>query len=189
MAASKSRSWRYWNNVLHRDVGYLVVGLTLVYAVSGIAVNHIEDWNPNYAFVREEVHFEPFLSDDREEIVRTLVDRLELPEPVDVFRRSPTRVELIYDGWTARADLDTGVASVVRPRERPLLFDLNYLHLNHGKGLWTWIADVYGVLLAFMAITGTMVLRGRTGFGGRGKWLVGAGVLLPLAFVVLTRYV
>ena len=30
---------------LHRDFGYLIVGLTFVYAISGLAVNHIDDWN------------------------------------------------------------------------------------------------------------------------------------------------
>ena len=30
------------------DVGYLVVGLTVIYAISGIAINHIDDWNANF---------------------------------------------------------------------------------------------------------------------------------------------
>jgi len=38
--------WRRWNNTLHRDVGYLVVALTLVYGISGLAINHMADWNP-----------------------------------------------------------------------------------------------------------------------------------------------
>jgi uncharacterized protein len=185
---SKPRSWRYWNNVLHRDVGYLVAGLTLAYAISGVAVNHIEDWNPNYSIGREEIRFEPFVPSDRESTVRTLLDRLDLPEPVDAFRRTPVHVELIYEGWKAEADVEAGTATVMRPRERAVLFDLNFLHLNRGKGLWTWIADVYGVLLAFLAISGMMVLRGRTGFAGRGKWLVAIGVLVPMAYVVVARY-
>jgi hypothetical protein len=37
---------------LHRDLGFLAFGLTIVYAVSGIAVNHIGTWDPN--FIREE---------------------------------------------------------------------------------------------------------------------------------------
>ena len=45
--------WRKWNNILHRDIGYIIVGLTLVYGVSGIAVNHTADWNPNYTVERE----------------------------------------------------------------------------------------------------------------------------------------
>ena len=51
--------WRYWNNVLHRDLGYLVVALTIIYAVSGIAVNHVHDWNPNYSIDRIERKIEP----------------------------------------------------------------------------------------------------------------------------------
>ena len=39
--------WRRWNNVLHRDLGYLVFALTFLYAVSGVAVNHTHQWNPN----------------------------------------------------------------------------------------------------------------------------------------------
>ncbi|HQL31599.1 MAG TPA: hypothetical protein PLM67_15390, partial [Thermoanaerobaculales bacterium] len=35
----------------HRDVGYFIAGLTVIYAVSGIAVNHIDDWNPSYVDV------------------------------------------------------------------------------------------------------------------------------------------
>lgn len=41
-------SWRRFLVVLHRDIGYLCAGLTVIYAISGIAVNHIEEWNPNY---------------------------------------------------------------------------------------------------------------------------------------------
>src|SRR5690606_41194055 len=40
--------WRPWLRAIHRDVGYLAVGLTFVYALSGLAVNHIQDWDPNF---------------------------------------------------------------------------------------------------------------------------------------------
>lgn len=33
---------------LHRDMGALAVGLTLVYAISGLAVNHVADWDPSF---------------------------------------------------------------------------------------------------------------------------------------------
>ncbi len=36
------------NRITHRDIGYLIAGLTIIYAVSGIALNHKHDWNPNY---------------------------------------------------------------------------------------------------------------------------------------------
>ncbi len=40
--------WRAWLRAFHRDVGNLAVGLTLVYALSGLAVNHIADWEPSF---------------------------------------------------------------------------------------------------------------------------------------------
>ena len=43
---------RKWLRILHRDLGYLVAGLTIVYAISGIAVNHVQDWNPNISVER-----------------------------------------------------------------------------------------------------------------------------------------
>ena len=87
-------SWRRVNNVLHRDLGYLLVGLTLVYAVSGVAVNHVGDFNPSYSTVQEDLTFAPFTEPDREVEVRNLVDPLGLPEPVDTVRPSPGRVQL-----------------------------------------------------------------------------------------------
>ncbi len=50
--------WRKWFRVVHRDFGYLFFGLTLVYSVSGIALNHLDDWNSNYIIVRKEITVE-----------------------------------------------------------------------------------------------------------------------------------
>jgi hypothetical protein len=178
-------SWRRVNNVLHRDLGYLLVGLTLVYAVSGVAVNHVGDFNPSYSMVQEEFSFAPFTEPDRDVETRVLLDRLGLPEPVDSFRPSPGRILLLYDGWKVEAEPGAGTATSIRLNPRPVLHAINRLHLNHLKGAWTWFADFYAVLLVFMAISGTLVLRGRTGLSGRGKWFVLVGFLFPIAAVIL----
>ena len=43
-----TRMPRAWLRAVHRDIGYLAVGFTLIYALSGIAMNHIDDWDPNF---------------------------------------------------------------------------------------------------------------------------------------------
>ena len=173
---------------LHRDTGYLVAGLTVVYAVSGIAVNHIEDWNPTWHLVREERRFAPMPVTDRETMTAELVRVLELPGPPrSAFRRAPEQIELFYDGWSVQADVTAGVASTMRPSERPLLGDANHLHLNHPRGAWTFVADAYGFLLAGLAISGLFMIRGRLGLRGRGKWLLAAGLALPALFLLLRR--
>jgi hypothetical protein len=40
---------RKWSRIIHRDFGYIFFGVTLIYALSGIALNHLSDWNPNYS--------------------------------------------------------------------------------------------------------------------------------------------
>jgi hypothetical protein len=181
-------NWRHWNTVLHRDVGYFCVALTVIYAVSGIAVNHVHHWNPSYKIERVERMFEPFPVSDRPTMVAEAVSRLDLRQPNEAFRPAPEVVQLFFDDWSVDVHALEGVAVVERPRDRVLLRDFNYLHLNHPKRLWTYFADAYAALLLLLAVTGMFVLRGRKGLGGRGKWFVLAGLVVPLAFLVVLRY-
>ena len=183
-------NWRRWNNILHRDLGYLCVGLTVIYAVSGIAVNHMHHWNPNLRFERVEETLEPIPQGDRETMVGMAVERLNLPgPPVNSFRPDPATLQLFYDGWSVEIDTVAGIALVERPRDRFILRDVNFLHLNHPKRSWTYVADVYAFLLLFLAVTGMFVLKGRTGLGGRGKWFILAGLLVPVLYLVFLRYI
>lgn len=182
-------NWRAWNTALHRDLGYLAFGLTIVYALSGFVVNHRDDFNSNYSFTRVEKTFEPIPVSDRDTMVAQLVERLKLPgPPKNAFRPRPEQVHLFYDGWTVEADAERGVALVEEPRERAVVRDANFLHLNEARGAWTFIADGYAIVLAFLAISGLVMLRGKKGFLGRGKWFVMAGVLGPLGYLVAVRY-
>jgi hypothetical protein len=181
--------WRHWNTALHRDAGYVVAALTVVYAVSGVAVNHTADWNPNYQLAREERRFEPVPVGERDAMVAELVRKLDLPGPPrDAFRSRPDEVELFYDGWSVKADATAGVATVERPRDRFLLRDFNFLHLNHAKGGWTYVADLYALALCFMAVSGVLIPRGKQSLAGRGKWWVMAGIAVPAAFVIALRH-
>lgn len=180
-------NWRRLNNVLHRDLGYLAAGLTLVYAISGVAVNHRHHWNPSWKVDVETRSFEPVPVSDRETMTAALVRRLELPgPPKSSFRSAPHLVELFYEGWSVKADAAKGTATIERPRGRLALREMNFLHLNEPKGLWTWVADLYAGVLALLAVTGLFVLKGKNGLSGRGKWLTGIGVAIPLlALLVL----
>jgi hypothetical protein len=173
--------------VLHRDVGYFLFGLVTFYSVSGIAVNHIDEWNPSYS-TTESSFSVGALHGDLDALERELVRRLEL-DPDDVagrHRPAPdTFVVFLPHGGEARVDPESGEGTLKQVETRPFLFESNVLHLNHLKGVWTWVADAFAVLLIMLAATGLFILKGRTGLGGRGKWFVAAGLLLPAAFVVL----
>ena len=48
--------WRKWNIIIHRDLGYLCFGLTILYVISGVAVNHIQCIDANGAGGPEDGH-------------------------------------------------------------------------------------------------------------------------------------
>lgn len=187
LEAPRRRTWRHWNALLHRDLGYLAVGLTLVYAISGLAVNHMADWNPTYrkrVEVRQVAPFDPALPEA--ELVALAQVRLGLPVPQAAHQPNAESLHLLYPGGrTAKVDLPSGRAVVEGLAPRPVLYAFNRLHLNAPKGLWTWIADAYAVVLAFLALSGLLLLRGRNGFLGRGKWFVAAGAAVPLLYWLL----
>ncbi len=181
--------WRKWNNILHRDIGYLVVALTLIYGVSGIAVNHTADWNPSYAVEKRALEIGPLAGETRDELVREARERLRLTdEPANAFRPDPETLQLFYARLTYSIDIPTGKVLVEEVRPRRVLFEFNQLHLNAPKRVWTYIADLYAVSLIVVAITGMFVLKGKTGITGRGAWLVGLGLAIPLLYWVVYAY-
>lgn len=175
--------WRRLNNVLHRDVGYVLVGLTLVFGVSGLALNHAADWNPSYRRAKMTRQIKPLTAIEREAQVQEALPQLGITEtPRNSFRPDPNTLQIFFKDNTYAIDAPTGHVIIDQVRTRPVLFELNQMHLNTSKGLWTWIADVYAVALIFMAISGMFVLRGRLGITGRGAWFVAAGALVPVLY-------
>lgn len=173
--------------VIHRDAGYFVAGLVILYSISGVAVNHIEDWNPNYSQVTSEVDLGPLTGSNLDELEGQVVDRLEL-DPAEVAgRHRPSPSELVVflpHGGEVRLDIRNGQGSLKRVATRTLLFESNVLHLNHIKGAWTWISDAFAVVLLFMAISGLLMLKGSTGLLGRGKWFLISGLVIPIGAII-----
>ena len=178
-------NWRRLNNVLHRDIGYLAVGLSIVYGVSGVAVNHKADWNPSYRVGKTFQQIDPVAAGDRDGMVREALEKLGIDQaPRSAFRPNPETLQLFFRQATYSIDLPSGAVVIEAARARPVLFEFNQLHLNTPKRLWTVVADLYAVALIALAVTGIFVLKGRTGITGRGAWLTAIGVLLPALYWV-----
>ena len=172
---------------VHRDVGYFFAGLTVVYAISGIAVNHIEDWNPNYVIRTETRSVGALETGGNDQLAAEVLTRMAITEtPESVVRMSPGQLKIFLDQRTLTVALPSGEVVDEHARRRFVFFELNYLHLNHGKGFWTWFADLYAVGLALLACTGIFIITGTKGLGGRGRWLLLAGLAIPLVYLALT---
>jgi uncharacterized protein len=179
--------WRPWLRAVHRDVGYFCVGLTCVYALSGLAVNHINDWEPNFRqLVRE--HQLPFpVSGTDDQIAELAARSLAIDAPLrESYRTEEHSLQLVFDRKTLTIDTRSGRAVEQAEEPRFFLRAANWLHLNRGKKAWTYIADAYAVGLLLLSLTGLWMFSGRKGLFGRAGLIAAAGALVPALYVTLS---
>jgi hypothetical protein len=178
--------WRKWNNAIHRDLGYIFFAMTVIYSLSGIAVNHLHDWNPNYKITLQEVNFTGPL--DRQEINKEVVNTFldEIGEETYKKHYFPTRdqLKIFIDGGNVVIDLSTGQGYLEKIERRPLLHAVNYLHYNPGKW-WTLFSDIFAGALIILSITGLFILRGKNGITRRGAVLTAIGIIIPLIYLII----
>jgi hypothetical protein len=186
-ARGKRFSWRNLVRVIHSDLGHFAVGLTLVYALSGLAVNHIADWDPNFQSYERTHELGGPLAGDDDAIAAAVLGRLAIQEkPSEVYRASPEQLEIVLDKRTLHVTPATGRVFDEGQKPRFLLRLANWLHLNRGKKAWTYIADTYATGLIVLSFTGVLMLPGKRGLLGRGGvWLV-LGALIPVLYVHLS---
>ncbi|MEP7049223.1 MAG: PepSY-associated TM helix domain-containing protein [Pseudomonadota bacterium] len=179
--------WRPWLRAFHRDIGYFAVGLTVVYALSGLAVNHLQDWDPNFKQANLTHQLALPLPVDDEAAAKSALGSLGVHEaPREVYRASPAQLDLVFDKRTFHVDTTTGVVHEEGQTARPVLRAANWLHLNRGKRAWTYVADFYACFLLFLAFSGLFMIPGRKGLFGRGALIALAGAAVPVLYVLLS---
>jgi hypothetical protein len=170
---------------VHRDAGYFGVGLTLVYALSGLAVNHIADWDPSFRQIQQTHQLPPHLPTDAEASGNAVRAALGIAEaPREVYATGDDAVDIVFDRRTLHVTPSSG--KVVEEGQSPRWFlrAANWLHLNRGKKAWTYVADTYAVVLLYLAISGLFMIPGRKGLVGRGAAIALLGAAVPVLYVV-----
>lgn len=186
--------WRKWLRALHRDIGYLAVGLTFVYAISGIAINHIADWDPNFEKIEETSPLPAGLTPAEMEspgaatqTARAVLAALGREDPIeDAYTPEARQLDITLAHSTLYVDFSKRTVREEGQRPRTGLRIANWLHLNRGKKAWTYIADGYAVFLLYLATSGLFMLPGSRGIRGRAGWLALIGAAVPVLYVLLS---
>jgi hypothetical protein len=162
------------------------VGLTFIYALSGLAVNHLTDWSDGDAsFKTYSTSYEmgPLKGEDQaiaDELRRKLSITL---TPRELYRPTPDELEIIFDKRSLHVNTTTGHVVDEGQKPRFILRIANWLHLNRGKKAWTYFADGYAASLLILAVSGMFMIAGKKGLLGRGAILVGLGIAIPVLYV------
>lgn len=180
------KRWRKINNIIHRDLGYFFVGMTIIYGLSGIALNHIDDWNPSYIINNEEVEIgtDDFAQKINKSEALAILSELDIDKENYKSHYYPEaeEVKIFVNGGSVRIDMTTGKGKIETMRRRPVFHSVNFLHYNPGN-LWKWFSDIFSASLIILAITGMFVIRDKKGIKGRGAVLVSIGIIIPLVLL------
>jgi len=183
-----SFKWRKWNRIVHRDFGYLFFGMTLIYALSGIAINHIKDWNPNYVVISEDITVDVTNTRPDKTIIKKWLDDIgEAGTYKSHYFPNDEILKIFVDDGTVYVDLTTGEGLLEKSTRRPLFREMNYLHYNPIK-YWTWYSDIFAGALIILALSGILIPRGDQGITRRGAWMVALGVLIPFIYLLVYFY-
>jgi len=179
---------RKWSKILHRDFGFFFVGATIIYGLSGIALNHLHDWNPNYAVELEDFNTDIQLSKSPgvEKNILNLLDKIDDRDNYKkhYYPQSDYIKIFLRGGSSVVVNTETGEGTAEFLRKRTVFYQVNFLHYNPNEW-WMWFSDIFAGALILLAITGLFLLKGKNGLAGRGGWLTVAGIIIPIVFLMM----
>ena len=174
------KTLRRWNNAIHRDLGYFFFGMTIIYALSGIILNHFKSGDfvhPDYSKKYEVliVSLPAYAVADKTYALKAL-EQVHEEKHFKSFVTGTGYMQIFFDNGSLYIDLNTGEATLEKKTPRYILKEFNLLHYNNIKQRFTWFSDAYAVAMILLAITGLFVLRGKNGIQWRGAVLAFTGI-------------
>jgi hypothetical protein len=163
--------------------------MALIYAVSGIVMNHRDTINPNYS-VNRKVYTLPDPLPAQNNLSKNDVLKLLAPLGEEsnytkhYFPQEGEMKVFLKGGSSLQVNLANRQVVYEKLTKRPLLGSLTKLHYNPGKW-WTIAADIFAGGLILITLTGLLMLKGPKGLWGRGGIELAAGLLAPLLFLLL----
>ncbi len=187
MPSNSLKTFRKWNRILHRDVGYFFFGLTIIYCISGIALNHKKDWNPNYNITYKEFTINENINKEsinKDWVIALLKKQNEENNYKKHFFPDNQTLKIFINNGSVSIDLESKEAYIEKMTKRPFFFQINFLHYNPGKW-WTWFSDIFCIGMIIIAVSGLFIIaKSKNSLSRRGIWFVIAGLVIPILALI-----
>lgn len=180
------RKIRRLNLSWHRDLGYFFSSLIIIYCVSGIALNHVNEWDPDFVIYKTMVHLpDNYTKGTINDQVITNFSKSVHENKFKVYDfPTDNQVKIYYDNASLHVNLETGIGHYEKITKRHFFYETNVLHRNSLEG-WKWVSDIFAFMLILISITGIFILKGKYGVRRRGIWIMAAGFVLPAAAILV----
>ncbi|MBC8214647.1 MAG: PepSY-associated TM helix domain-containing protein [Candidatus Marinimicrobia bacterium] len=177
---------RKWSRILHRDIGFIFIGASIIFGISGIALNHMSDWNPNYTVENKKfttnINLTKGIATD-EDIV-TVVAEITKIKYMNHYYPEKNWIKIFLKGGSSiYVNTLSGKGSAEFLKKRPIFYEVNFLHYNPNRW-WTWFSDIFSASLILFAITSLFMVKGKKGIIGRGGIYTLAGIVIPILFLI-----
>lgn len=169
----RKRSINYYMRVLHRDIGFFILGLIVIYSISGIVLTFRDT-----DFLKAESQVE-----------QQLDANLQATELGEALRMRGFRVESedaeIIDFGTGIYNKETGLTRY-SVYELPAVLDkFNDLHKTMSSSAASPFTTILGFLLLFMAISSFWMFKTTSPHFKRGMILTSVGIIATIALLFI----
>ncbi|MCU4155575.1 PepSY-associated TM helix domain-containing protein [Carboxylicivirga sp. A043] len=177
-----SKAVRKWLRIIHRDLGYVMVGITIIYGISGYLLNHMDGTDPSYETIEGSIQLASGL--DKAGLTKAWSLQNDVPEMKRILPIDEEHYRLMLDGGIGVYQSTNGEVVYEEHRKNPFIYFINKLHYNKVGG-WTIMGDIFAFSLIFFALSGLFMVKGKKGLAGRGKWYLLLGLAIPIIYLFL----
>lgn len=166
------KSVQYYIRCLHRDIGFILVGLTMIYAFSGILLIY-----RSTGFLQDKTTVQ-------KEVAKGL-EAGELGKALDMrhFQLEKQDGDTIFFQGGAY-DRASGITTYTKSEFPPVLDMLTQVHKLTSRSSLHLLAVVYASLLLFLALSSLLMYKPETRLFRRGISLSAAGMVMAVVLMV-----
>lgn len=173
MDQKEKKTINHFMRLLHRDIGFFVVGLAIIYSISGIVLIYRDtDFLKHKELI--EIKLSPNLEES--EIAKALYIwdlKVLKTEGDSVFFK-----EGVYNKTTGAAKYTS--------QELPGWLNMFIkLHLSSSESRGHWFSTIFGLLLLFLAISSFWMFKPKTKLFRRGIYTAIAGIVFAIVLLAL----
>lgn len=173
MEGKKKKTLQKIIRSLHRDIGFLMIGMTLIYAISGIVLVYRDtDFLKSEKTITRQL--EPNL--ENEQIGMMLHLRF--------FKVEKTEGDIVYFG-NGTYNKSTGEAVYSSVSLPNFLNKINGLHKASSQSKTHWFTTIFGVLMLFLAFSSFWMFKAKTKHFKRGMVISSLGLVVAVVMLVL----
>lgn len=187
---SNTKNWRKYFRKVHLHLSYFFSGVILIYAISGLTMNHLSNFNPQYMISVKDYTAEgtfPHKQDFNKKEVLILLEKVDEQDNYTkhYYPNKSTMKVFLKGGSSYSLNTQTGEVKYEALKKRPFFSQLSFLHYNPNIW-WTIFSDIFAISLIVITLTGIAITKGKRGFKGSGGIEFFLGLLIPILFLLLS---